>query len=66
MMLVGFAVTLLDEYTLAHGADVSDAQWIDPAMLSQEDARASRSIVRFAHDPTHNVAFVREYDEKQP
>ena len=66
MMLVGLAVTLLDEYTLAHGADLSDAQWIDPAMLSQEDARASRSIVRFAHDPTHNVAFVREYDEKQP
>ena len=64
-MLIGLAVTLLDDYTLTHGTDVSDAQWIDPATLSDEDARGSRSIVRFAHDPSHDVAFVREYDEKQ-
>ena len=68
MMLVGVAVTLLGDYTATRGADtdVTDIAWIDPVALTEEDARGSRSIVRFAHDSSHSVAFVREFDEKQP
>lgn len=61
IMLIGVDVQLAAPYSPRCGADVREVAWIDPATLSEEEARASRSIVRFAHDPAHSVAFVREY-----
>lgn len=61
MMLVGVNVTLAEPYTPRCGKDAREVAWVNPASLTKEEARASRSIVKFAHDPSHKVAFIRDY-----
>ncbi len=61
MMLIGIDVSLLDAYTITAGPDVKEAVWLDPHQLSDEDARASRSIYKFTVDPNYTVDFVRNY-----
>lgn len=62
MMLVGFDVSLDEPYEISRGDDknVREVSWIDPLTLSNEDARGTRAIYRFAVDHTHPIDFVRK------
>lgn len=61
MMLIGFDVTLDEAYEIRRGGDdnVREVAWIDPHTLSDEDARGTRVIYRFAVDHSHIVDFER-------
>lgn len=62
MLLIGYDVTLNEPYRISQGDDTNVRQvaWIDPMTLSNEDARGTRVIYRFAVDHSHSIDFVRK------
>lgn len=59
MLLVGFNVTLDEDYTPRAGTDTQAVAWIDPQTLKDADPRGSRIVYHFAVDPTSEIEFTR-------